>query len=421
MSNYETGTDVAVRETTNTIRLAAQLPAKFWPDERIKAVAKTVAPPGTSVNELALFLSVANRYDLDPFVNEIWLVKDPKKDKLMVMTGRDAYLKIAMRESGFGGINSGVVYEKDTFRQIKAGDGKVEIVHEITSMMDRGRIVGAYCVVYHKGRFPVSVVRTWDHYSKLHGRPVWQSNPDDMLETRVIVAALRRQYNISGLYTEAEEVGIDEGDGALVDFKRQENAIKATQDRVKELQAQLVGLKSEEEEVEIQEAVVVEEDDDWFDPTPQDHGPATVDLDAYIVAEEDEPTAVVSAETGEMVDEEPKPRKRRKRTPKQEEELKKLEALQAMEEEEEPTQEEVSPPDAVSRPDAGTALKKSHARYMAAWAENCGAGKEFRQRWQAAVTGGKESTKHWTLQNYSDAIELLESGDWTEFVRKPTE
>jgi len=360
-------TAVAVIEKSNEIRLAAQLPAKHWPDERIKAIAKTVAPAGTGVPELALFLSVAHKYDLDPFINEIWLVKDPKKDRLMVMTGRDAYLKIAMRHKDFGGINSGVVYKNDTFKQIKSEDGKVEIVHEIHSMGERGPIVGAYCVAYHKGRVPVAVIRTWQHYSKLHNRPTWQSNPDDMLETRVIVAALRRQYNISGIYTEAEFAGVDEGDGALQDLQANENAIAATADRVAELRAQIDSIQEPAPEEPVQEAEyeMVDEVTGEILPDPKaTHGPATMDLDAYIV-----------------------------------------EAEEAEEAEEAPEEDAVE-------------LRKAQVRYMALWNEKVGADAEFRRRWQKAAIG-KESSKKWTLHDFGDAIELLESDQWTAFLVAP--
>lgn len=367
---------LAVIEKSNEIRLAAQLPAQFWPDERIKAIAKTVAPPGTGVPELALFLSVAHKYDLDPFVGEIWLVWDEKRQKFLVMTGRDAYIKTAMKDPDYEGINSGVVYEKDTFKQTKSEKGKVEILHEVHSMSARGRIVGAYCVAYQKKRLPVAVVRTWDHYKKLHNKSNWQSNPDDMIETRVIVAALRRQYNISGIYTEAEFAGIDEGDGALQDLKANENALRATEERVAELRAQLAEV---EDRVEVPVVEVVEEDEPtaWevvdvqtgeiLEEDPvfplQEHGPMTADLDAYIVEEDQTPV------------------------------------------------EEASPEEAAE-------IRKKQIRYMALWNEKVGADRDFRHRWQKASIR-KESTKDWTLHDFDDAIELLESDEWTAFLAPP--
>ena len=397
-----TGTEVAlatkagVQEKGNEIRAAAQLPATSWPDARIRTIAKNFAPAGTSVPELAMFLAVAHKYDLNPTLNEIWLARDTKKNRLIVLTGRDAYLKIAIKDAGYGGINSGVVYAKDTFVQTKTGDGKVEIDHQITSLQDRGQIVGAYCVAYHANRVPVTVVRTWAHYSKLHAKGPWISNPDDMIETRVIVAALRRQFNISGLYTEGElpdvvPAGAAPKSGELV----VENVLEGENDRVRELKDQIAKLRDKEEEV--QEAVIV--------PEPQDHEPMAVGVDAVIVEEEEEVEY-------EIVEEE---------VPEEE-----LELEGAVVD----TEDDSAPPDDLFPDDAPEPEKpedddrteavlkkiaKRHKHYMAAWSELVGAGGEFWHRWQESAIG-KKTTKHWNIKDYDKAIELVESGAWSQHL-----
>lgn len=368
---------VTVWEKSQEIRIAAQLPAEFWPDERIKAIAKTVAPQGTTLPDLALFLSVCHKYDLDPFVGEIWLAWDEKKKKFVVLTGRDAFLKTAMRDPNYEGVNSGAVYSEDTFIQKKKGNGEVEIQHEIHSMVNRGQLVGAYAVAYRKGRIPVTKVRTFDHYKKLHNRPAWQTNPDDMIETRVITAALRQQYNISGLYTEAEMAGIDEGDGALQDFAAAENMMAQTSKRVEELRAQVAGLRADQEppvqEVEVLEEEAGPPDGEELFPE-QEHGPLEVGVDAYVVDED--------------------------------------EAQETPVEEEEVSQD---PEDVLEREEADKALQKAHKAYMVAWKQDVGADDDFRHRWQKAAIG-KESTSTWTLQEYEDATEIVKNGDWVQFV-----
>jgi recombinational DNA repair protein RecT len=357
-------TKAEVVEKSNEIRLAAQLPAKYWPDERIRTIAKNFAPEGTSVPELAMFLTVAHKYDLDPIVNEIWLSYDKKKGRLIVLTGRDAYLKIAMRDPGYGGINSGIVYEKDTFRQIKTGNGEVQIEHEINSLNDRGKITGAYCVAYHDKRVPVTVIRTWAHYQKLHSRPTWISNPDDMMETRVIVAALRRQYNISGLYTDAEFPNIDGEKGGGPEL---ENVLVETSGRVQELREQIEQMRAKEaeEEEEIEEAS--------FEMVPQEHGPVSVGVDAVIV--EDGPPDDLFPEDA----------------PEPAEESQEVEEAQAEE------------------------RAKLHKKYMARWKDVVGGPAGFRRRWQKNAVG-KESTKEWSPYDYETAIELLAGDDWSKYV-----
>jgi hypothetical protein len=183
------------------VRAAAGLSPDRWPDERIDAVKRMYAPIAKNVHEVAAFLATADRYDLDPVLGEVWLAEI--KGKLRVMTGRDAMLKAARRDAGFTGIVSGVVYKNDEFRVIREGEA-VTVRHLINGMLDRGEIAGAFCVAYHRDRAPVIVIRRWDQYKHLHGRDTWKDYGEDMLETRAITAALRRQYQLAGLYHETE-------------------------------------------------------------------------------------------------------------------------------------------------------------------------------------------------------------------------
>lgn len=182
------------------IRRSAGLTNEKWPDERIETVRRMYAPQAKSVHELAMFLATAERYDLDPVLGEVWLA--PMNGGLKVVTGRDAMLKAARRTPGFTGIVSGVVYEKDLFKLTRSGDD-VKVTHEITGF-DRGPMMGAYCVAYHNERTPVVIVRKWGDYKHLHNEAVWKDYGEDMVETRCITAALRRQYQLSGLYEESE-------------------------------------------------------------------------------------------------------------------------------------------------------------------------------------------------------------------------
>jgi len=179
------------------VRKAANLSAESWSDERISAIVRAVAPRNATQAQVAIFLATAQRYNLDPLLGEVWLAD--MGGQLRVVTGRDSYIKVASRNEGYRGIESGVVYSKDQFA-VKRNDGKVQVQH-VVSGFDRGDRVGAYCVVNHEGRPPVLILRRWEDFRALHGKPTWKAYPDDMLETRCIVAALKRMYNIAGLDT----------------------------------------------------------------------------------------------------------------------------------------------------------------------------------------------------------------------------
>lgn len=256
----ETSTAIVV---SNRIREAANLPAEIWNDERIKTICKTVAPAEASVPEIALFLAVAHRYDLDPLIGEIWMAKS--KGKIITLTGRDSFLKTARRDPAYGGFKSGVVHEKDIFAVDTKPDGDVIISHRIEGIK-RGAVVGAYCVVYVKGRPPVLVIREWADYKHLHGKDNWKDYGPDMIETRVITAAHRRAFSISGLYAPEEFVGGELDRGPDTESGR---SVSATRERLNDLGSRLEGKRAPRDEHEIQDAEFTIDEEPEAKPEPE--------------------------------------------------------------------------------------------------------------------------------------------------------
>jgi hypothetical protein len=193
------------------IRNAAQLPAERWSDERINAVLSMLAPEARTVAQAALFLATCDRYQLDPTVGEAWLGQI--KGKPTVLTGRDSYIKIAQRDPGYAGYDADVVREKDEFSVERRGDD-IGVTHKKKGF-DRGKIVGAYAVVYHRGRRPVYVEKKWEELQHLHGKDTWKQNPAEMILTRALTFGLKLQFNISGLYTRADELDETPAAGAI--------------------------------------------------------------------------------------------------------------------------------------------------------------------------------------------------------------
>jgi hypothetical protein len=233
------------------IRRAAALPAEDWPDERIRTIARTVAPADTSLSELSMFLGVCSRYELDPVAGEAWLVKD-EHGKISVLTGRDTMQKVASRDPDFEGIEFGVVYEKDEYQVVRQGDALE--VHSIGSGFERGQIAGAWAIGRRKGKRPVFVERRWKDYSHLHRKRNWKNDPAGMIETRVITAALRRMYVLAGIFTpaEMEDVVVDMGEERTAGLQDQTRA------RMEGLRSRMAERR---EPVEV-EAEVVEESGD---------------------------------------------------------------------------------------------------------------------------------------------------------------
>lgn len=178
--------------------LAVQDPAATWTPEQVDTIRNTVAY-GANDSELKMFLTLAAKYELDPFAKEIWFVRMGGRNT--IITGRDGYLKIANRNPAYDGMTSDVVHAGDKF--IKDGN---EIRHAYT-LSNRGPIVGAYAMVYRKDRStPSYFFAPFNEYNKGGISGVWSQYPSAMIVKVAEACALKRAFSISGLTTE-EEVG----------------------------------------------------------------------------------------------------------------------------------------------------------------------------------------------------------------------
>lgn len=170
-----------------------QLPSPMNIREKIETIRQTVAKDANDA-QLEMFLTLAERYQLDPFLREIWFSKD-----IGIITGRDGYLKVAHRDPNFDGIVSAAVCDGDVF---KLNPVVPEVHHEFGSK--RGAVIGAYAVVFHKRRRPVVAYAPFAEYQK--ASTIWQKYRSAMICKVAEALALKRQFGISGLVTE-EEVG----------------------------------------------------------------------------------------------------------------------------------------------------------------------------------------------------------------------
>jgi len=167
-----------------------------WDSDMVEAIKNTVAQDATYA-ELFMFLTAANKYDLDPFLGEIYYVKF--KDKGQIMSGRDGYRKIVMREPTYKVHYSDYVCKNDTF-QIKKRMGKLEdIVHEYTHI-DRGEVIGAYCVLETTDGRIYSFYAQMKYYNT--GKNAWASYPADMIIKAAETRVFKSFANINGIQAE---------------------------------------------------------------------------------------------------------------------------------------------------------------------------------------------------------------------------
>lgn len=176
--------------------------------EQIDVIKRTVAK-GVTDAELSMFLTICGRYQLDPFLKEIWCYKRQKKDQntgrymddpnapAVIQTSRDGYLAVAQRHADYEGLKSFVVKEGDTF-EIDAESDKV--IHKFGAK--RGNILGAWASCYRSGRRPVTVWAEFEEYNA--SSPIWKNYPSAMIQKVAEALALKRQFGISGLVTQEE-------------------------------------------------------------------------------------------------------------------------------------------------------------------------------------------------------------------------
>lgn len=176
-----------------------------YTDAQIALIKRTVAKGATN-DELVMFVHTANKTGLDPFLKEIYFIKHGN-GAVVMMTGRDGFLKIAHKSGKFRGMNSGCVRKNDEF-EVDYGED-TEVVHKIKTLdpAERGAITGAWAEVFKEGNDkPVVVVVEWGTYNKKQN--TWASHPDAMIIKVAESIALKKCFGTSGLVS-VEEMGFD--------------------------------------------------------------------------------------------------------------------------------------------------------------------------------------------------------------------
>ena len=160
----------------------------YFSEDEKRTIIETVASK-LSVPQVKIFFYTCQALGLNPMLNEICAV--PYKDKygnstMSIQVMRDGFLTIAHRSGKFAGLESGV-YEADEKRKTMVGWAKV----------------------YHKDfNQPVYQEADFDEYNcpeKGGKKTLWYSKPKTMIKKVAESMALRKAFNVSGVYA-AEEM-----------------------------------------------------------------------------------------------------------------------------------------------------------------------------------------------------------------------
>lgn len=178
-----------------------------WTADQVKLIKDTVAK-GTTNDEFRLFAYMASKYQLDPLIRQIWCVKYGTAPATM-FAGRDGFLSIAHRSKQFNGMKT-----EPTFQD--------------------GKIFSATCYVYRKDmEHPVEVTVYLSEYNT--GKSNWAKMPITMLCKVAESQALRKAFDISGIYAEEEQGAIQ---ASAVDANHSEVLSEEIQRQIDECQSE---------------------------------------------------------------------------------------------------------------------------------------------------------------------------------------
>ena len=206
-----------VKKITLRERKKAQPRAKLYFSEAEKtAIANTVAKD-LLVPERNIFFYQCQALGLNPLLNEICAVvyvsRTTGKRSMSIQVMRDGFLTIAHRSGKFAGIESGV-YEADEKRKYMVGWAKV----------------------YHRDfKQPVYQEADFEEYNcpEKGGYPtLWKSKPKTMIKKVAESMALRKAFNVSGVYAPEEmesEISKDRQNGKPLQIEGGERPITEAQ------------------------------------------------------------------------------------------------------------------------------------------------------------------------------------------------
>lgn len=209
-------------------------------DSRMIETVKNTVAKNASDEELDMFLTLASKYDLDPFKKEIWFLKYKGKDP-QIFTSRDGFLKIAKRDADFKQIQSQAVYENDEF---EIGQEFIDGLFQITSFKhkfgakERGKILGAYSIIEYYTNKPLVVYVDYDEYKQ--PTPTWKKNASAMIRKVSEKEACRLSAGISGLHIPEE---------MPVYYQTRSKSMMSEEDEMQRLEAQASRKIKEKKEI----------------------------------------------------------------------------------------------------------------------------------------------------------------------------
>ena len=179
-------------------------PQEWLSDENKRIIRKQFFPPNATDSDMQYCIAVAKSFNLNPILKQIFFVERKAKingewhSKIEPLAGRDSFLTLAHRSGKFAGIKSDCFLKNKPVFINGEWQNKKELV--------------AIAQVYKKGHeTPFEAEVRYDEYVQRtsDGRinKFWAEKPETMLKKVAESQALRKAFDISGLYS------IDEAEG----------------------------------------------------------------------------------------------------------------------------------------------------------------------------------------------------------------
>jgi phage recombination protein Bet len=165
-------------------------------------IRKQFFPQNASDIEMKYCMSVAEKFNLNPILKQIFFIARKSKtdngqwiEKIEPLAGRDSFLTLAHRSGKFAGIETSTEI-KPTAKLI---NGEWEQKNDLV----------AICKVYRSDmERPVIVEVSYSEYVQKNGQgeitKFWREKPETMLKKVAESQALRKAFDITGLYAEEE-------------------------------------------------------------------------------------------------------------------------------------------------------------------------------------------------------------------------
>lgn len=160
--------------------------------EKVELVKRMFAK-GATDDEFAVFLELAKRYNLDPFKRQIFFLPDRRQNEPgKIMVSHAGLIHIAHSSEQWAGMKTYIISK----------DGEEKLIVD-----NPNDIAGAVCYVYRKDwKEPlIHAVAFREYFKKNQSKQgPWYSMPQTMIKKVAEAGALRRAFDLGGLYIEEE-------------------------------------------------------------------------------------------------------------------------------------------------------------------------------------------------------------------------